>query len=186
MSSIPEVPQNVLCLKCGRDAVILILFLCCTFVKENRHCNSIKVIRPRLLPEELWRNFNGLLLCTLFLPWTWYWRSDNRKSYIGGWIYPEFSMAGACEVFRFFSRVLFVFNVVWHETDWDIETMGRIGCIMQVALWSRWRSGTVAHRDKRAVAPVATSSLFLPLRRVDLSLFVRAFAFVVTGQFRIW
>ena len=53
------------------------------------------------------------------------------------------------------------------------ETMG-IGCIKQVALWSRWHSGTVAHRDKRAVAPVATSSLFLPLRRVDLSLFVRS------------
>ena len=32
----------------------------------------------------------------------------------------------------------------------------------------------MAHRDKRAVAPVATSSLFLPLRRVDLSLFVRS------------
>ena len=150
MSSIPEVPQNVLCLKCGRDAVILTLFLCCTFVKENRHCNSIKVIRPRLLSEEQWRIFTVLFFFALYsCPGghgfeSWHCRSDNRKGYIGCWIYPEFSMAWTCEVFRCFSRVLCVFNVVWHKRDWDIETMG-IGCIMQVALWSRvaqWRTGT--------------------------------------------
>ena len=27
-------------------------------------------------------------------------RCDKRKAYIGGWIYPEYSLARACSVFR--------------------------------------------------------------------------------------